>query len=172
MYAGLHVKYRLFLPDVNVAWISWTDLEKFSNILPDVNVAWISWTDLEKFSNILPDVNVAWISWTDLEKFSNILPDVNVAWISWTDLEKFSNITFQQSPSNGNQVVACSQTDGRTDRRTTNLIVIFRNSAKAPKHVFIYTCNHPLYSAVHPFSDATKRRRRWLTVASRRSLTN
>jgi len=90
-------------------------------------------------------------------------------------LEKFSNIKSQQSPTNGDQVVPCSQTDGRTGKRTTNLIVVFRNSAKVPKtclYTCIDTCNHPLYSAVHPFSDATKRRRRWLTIARRRSLTN
>jgi hypothetical protein len=78
------------------------------------------------------------------------LSHINVAWIRWTDLEKFSNIKFQQNPPNGNQVVPCAQTDGRTGRRTTNLTVVFRNSAKASKHVCTYTWNHPLYSAVHP----------------------
>jgi len=45
-------------------------------------------------------------------------------------LEKYSNIKFNENPSKGSRVVPCRRTDGQ--RNTTNLIVAFRNFAKAP----------------------------------------
>jgi hypothetical protein len=42
--------------------------------------------------------------------------------------EKSSNIRFNENTVNGNRVVPCGRTDGRTD-----IIVTFRNFGKAPK---------------------------------------
>jgi len=42
-------------------------------------------------------------------------------------LEKFANIKFHENPTSESRVVACGQTDRRTD--TTKLIGAFRNFA-------------------------------------------
>ena len=63
-------------------------------------------------------------------KVRKFLSDFNECWISRNIFEKFSSIKFPENPSNESRVVPC-QTDVRTD--ITNLIVVFRNFAKAPK---------------------------------------
>ena len=48
--------------------------------------------------------------------------------------EKYSNIKFHDNPSSGSRVVPYGQTDERAEM--TKLIVVFRNSANAPKTLF------------------------------------
>jgi hypothetical protein len=54
--------------------------------------------------------------------------DFNETWI----FEKSTNIEFHENPSSGSRVIACGQTNGRTDKK---LIVLFRYFANAPKIV-------------------------------------
>jgi len=52
-------------------------------------------------------------------------------------LEKYWDIKFCENQSVGIRVVACGRTDGRTDRKRsdmTKLIVAFSNFANAPKN--------------------------------------
>ena len=54
---------------------------------------------------------------------------------SWHIFEKYLNIKFKGNPSSGNRFVPC----GRTDRRDEANRIIFRNFAKTPNTISIWT---------------------------------
>jgi hypothetical protein len=57
--------------------------------------------------------------------------------------KKNSSIKFHQNPASGSLIVPCGQTEERTDMK--KLIVIFRNSANAPKNCEVLSsCSHLL----------------------------
>ena len=63
-------------------------------------------------------------------KHQLLLPDFKETWLFSTVFQKYSNIKFHRNPSGGSRVVPCGQKDRLTDM--TQLIVAFRNFAKAP----------------------------------------
>jgi len=79
--------------------------------------------------------------------------------------EKYSNNNFYESPSTGNRVVPCIQTDGHTDM--TKQIVGFRNFANAPNRLrsLLTTTartkrqpkNRWRYEVINDFKKLTKR---------------
>ena len=58
------------------------------------------------------------------------LSEFNETWIFSKDFRKYSNISFRENPSSGSRVVPM-RTDVGTDGDITNLILVFRNFAKA-----------------------------------------
>jgi hypothetical protein len=67
-------------------------------------------------------------------KYPLFLSDFNETWTFSTDFEKSSNTKFHENPPSGSRVVPCGRMEWRTDM--TNLVVAFRNFAKAPITLF------------------------------------
>jgi hypothetical protein len=73
---------------------------------------------------------------TEENMIKNVHRSTRKAPLFLSDFNETCIFSFHENPSSGSRAVPCGQKVGRTDRRTnmTKLIVVLRNSAKAPKN--------------------------------------
>ena len=98
MYIGIHVKYLLFLSDLNGLEFYWKLFKKCTNIIFHKNGLEFYWKLFKKCTNIIFHKN-------GLEFY-------------WKLFKKCTNIIFHKNPSIGSRVFPCGRSNGQKDRET------------------------------------------------------